>query len=152
MVMKFTFKNANPMTTQEFISLLKSGRIDFEKLPDNLIEFNDELVLRDIEITSLGRLKKVFGVVDFQNIPLTSLGNLEYVDGYLYLSNTSIISLGNLEYVDGSLFLQRTQIESLNNLKYVGQSLYLSNTPLAKNHTIEELEEMYPQFKGKFII
>ena len=121
------------MTTQEFMVQLNAGRKDFDKLPDDLIVFYGTLDLRNSQIQSLGNLEKVLW-------------------GSLYLRNTPITSLGNLEKVGRNLYLQDTQIQSLDNLEKVGWNLYLSNTPLAEKYSIKQLEEMYPHFKGKFLI
>ena len=118
----------------------------------NLKEVKEHLDLSNTPITSLGNLEKVGWSLFLKNTPIESLGNLKEVGGYLYLYNTPITSLGNLKEVGMSLYLNYTPIESLGNLKEVGIALVLSNTPLAEKYSIEQLEKMYPQFKGKFKI
>lgn len=111
----------------------------------------NDLELYDTPITSLGELEFVVRTLNLGNTPIKNLGNLESVGNHLVLTNTPITNLGALIKVGGNLYLENTPITNLGRLERVDGYIHINNSALAEKYSIEELEEMYPQFKGKFI-
>ena len=104
-------------------------------------------------LTSLGKLESVGRDLNLENCTsLTSLGNLQTVGGTLNLRDcTSLVSLGNLQIVRGWLVLHNCEkIESLPENLEVKRDIQIRNSGLVK-YSKEELDEMYPKLKGKWI-
>jgi hypothetical protein len=120
---------------------------------ENLETVNELSLYHCTSLISLGNLKKVGGWFALQNCTsLTSLGKLEGVGKTLNLYDcTSLVSLGNLQTVGGDLDLTNCEKIKLlpENLEVKG-GVYIKNSGLTK-YSEEELNEMYPKLKGKWI-
>ncbi len=116
-----------------------NGEISWEKLEkysefdenQNLIGifWEDNLDLDQTEITSLWKIKEVWGSLCLRFTNIISLGDLEKVWRWLNLSWTPITNLGNLKKVWGSLNLSFTNLISLGNLEYIWLNLDLRLVP-----------------------
>jgi hypothetical protein len=106
-------------------------------------------------LDSLGNLRRVGGSAILRDCTsLTSLGNLKEVGKLLTLEGcASLTNLGKIERVGNSLNLMDcTSLISLGKLERVGGKIFIHNTPLADMYKSGELEKLYPQFKGKFML
>ena len=106
-----------------------------------------------ISLKSLGKLERVVeNLYLFNCASLIDLGNLQTVGGDLSLINcTSLNSLEKLEMIGGSLNLENCiKIESLPENLEVKEEINIKNSGLEK-YSKEELDEMYPKLKGKWI-
>jgi len=117
---------------QEYIKNGSVGDLDLsftpiQSLPPSL-EVGGNLYLVGSSIQSLPTGLKVDGSLDLTNTPIQSLPPDLKVDGYLNLYNTQIQSLPPDLEVDGNA--------------------YLGDTPIAKKHTIEDIQKMCPGVKG----
>lgn len=89
---------------------------------------NGDIVIRGDDITSLGKLAKVFGSIGIDSNSLENLGELNYVDkDFWIVTATNLNSLFNLEKVGENLNLSKSCIKDLGNLSYVGEKLSLRN-------------------------
>ena len=124
----------------------------YEKMFNQTEVWDGDLIIKELPITSLGRIRIIKGHLDLtNNKTLKSSGNLEIVEGYLFLNSSNIEDLGNLKEVKYGLnlynnktlkslgklekivwnfLLEDSELIDLGELKYVGGNIFLSNTKL----------------------
>jgi hypothetical protein len=80
--------------------------------------------------------------------------DIEIVGGDLDLTNCFSFKLfKKLLVVKGDLYVDGCKLLSdFGSLQDVGGKIHIGETPLEEMYKSGELEKMYPQFKGKFVI
>ena len=89
-----------------------------------------DLWVQGEEVTSLGKIKKVYGDLNIYSDSLLDLGELNYVKGHVWVKSKSLSSLGNLERVGKDLSLKNSSVTSLGKLFRVGGKLNLRDTDI----------------------
>lgn len=109
-----------------------------------------DLLLNNTEITDLGEVEEVGGDLDLEHTKIKTINKLEFVGKDLRLRNTPIENLGELGFVGGTLDITGTKIINLGVLITVQRQINITRSALLEKYTIPQLEQMYPNFKGKF--
>ncbi len=84
------------------------------------------------DITSLGKLKYVYGDLRAGFSQLCDLGNLLAVGGYVDLESADLKSTGSLEYVGEDLIIRdNSDLKDASSLKYIGKNLDSQDTRIS---------------------
>ena len=124
----------------------------YEKMFNETEVWGDDLIIEELPVTTLGKIKIIKGSLDLSNNKtLKSLENLEIVEVSLFLNSSNIEDLGNLKEIKGGLYLddnktlkslsklekitwtldlEKSELNDLGELKYVGGDIWLTNSKL----------------------
>lgn len=101
----------------------------FDRYLRHKLSINNDLDLRELEITSLYSVEKVRGNCDLSGTLIQDLSNLKYIYGDAYINNCKmLVSLSKLHTVMGNLYLLNDPaLREAKFLSIVNGNLYLKN-------------------------